>query len=42
MKPTYERISWGWLAYVLHAGYLYTGRGGTKAEARRALKKELA
>jgi hypothetical protein len=42
MKPQYERISWGWLAYVLHAGYLYRGRGSTKREALGALRKQLA
>ena len=42
MKPQYERTSWGWLAYVLHAGHLYTGRGATKREARAALKARLA
>lgn len=41
MKPQYERISWGWLAYVSHNGYLYRGRGGTKRGARSALKRQL-
>jgi hypothetical protein len=41
MKPQYERLSGGWLAYVCHAGYLYRGRGPTKREARAALKEQL-
>ena len=42
MKPQYERTSWGWLAAIVHRGYRYFGRGGTKAEAREALRKQLA
>jgi hypothetical protein len=41
VKPQYERLSWGWLAYVCHGGFLYRGRGTTKRDARRALKEQL-
>lgn len=41
MTPTYERLSWGWLAYVLHNGYFYRGRGETKRAALTALKHQL-
>lgn len=42
MKPQYERTSWGWLASLVHGGYRYFGRGGTKREARTALRRALA
>ena len=38
MKPQYERISWGWIAYVFHNGYLYRGRGETKRAAKAAIR----
>jgi hypothetical protein len=41
MKPQYERISWGWIAYTLHDGHLIRGRGPTKREALSALKQQL-
>lgn len=38
MKPTYERLSWGWCASLLYKGRFYRGRGLDKRDARRALK----
>lgn len=40
MKPQYERISWGWCAYVAddELDELCRGRGETKADALEALK----
>lgn len=41
MTPSYQRISWGWCATILHNGYFYRGRGGTKREALSALRNQL-
>lgn len=37
MNITYERISWGWIAYCIIDGHLRKGRGCTKQEAKQAL-----
>lgn len=37
MKTTYEKTSWGWLAYSIVNGRLCRGRGETKSLARHAM-----